>query len=349
MHRVGLGGQLTRHGKSAQTTYVMSATPDGVLRALERFLLEEEKRNGGPAPPIKPEHRKPFLWPRPSLSAQYRVKPQEFTKTVRFEIYGEAFSVLVAETPKGVFGKCEALWAEAKGPTLEQMLVNLACEVEPLFQRQFAISRVLGLSRRYEGAISDLPPERLILLLYCPDRDVAHTAMFEIDAHARSGLYTPALVRILRDESHPHRRSAQWCALDIFEDLVNICRTGEQQAESLDAIKRLMMRAQDDYARTIYKAGDVLGDHVATEEAGEVLLEVLRDGPYPFGRRSAMHGLIHFCEWQPSWKDRVLLELEASTRTDPEPLLREYAKATIQDILEGGPHGPEPLLPAEVS
>ncbi len=300
-------------------------------------------------PAVNPGHRKPFLWPRPSLSVQYRVKPQEFSRTVRFEIYGEAFSVLVAETPKGVFGKCEALWAEAKGPTIEQMLVNLAREVEPLFQRQFAISRVLGLSRRYEGSISDLRPEQLILLLYCPDRDVAHSAMFEIDAHARSGLYTPALIRILQDESHPYRRSAQWCALDIFEDLVNICKTDQQRQEALWAIRDLMMRAQDDYARTIYKAGDVLGDHVATEEAGMVLLEVLRSGAYPFGRRSAIHGLIHFCEWQASWKTRVISELERVARSDPEPLLREYAKATIQDIVEGGPHGPEPVFSSEMS
>jgi hypothetical protein len=327
---------------------VEGLTPEDVLQALERFLTEEEERNGGPLPPVNPPHRQPFLWPPPSLSAQYRIKPQAFSRSVRFEIYGEAFTVRVAETPAGVFGKCEALWAEAKGPTLEQMLVNLAREVEPLFQRQFAISRILGFSRRYEGTLSDLRPDQLILLLYCPDRDVAHSAMFEIDVHARSGLYTPALIRILRDESHPYRRSAQWCALDIFEDLINICQTEEQCREALSAIKDLMMRAEDDYARTIYKAGDVLGDHVATDEAGEVLLEVLRRGPHPVGRRSAIHGLIHFCEWQASWKSRVISELETVTRSDPEPLLREYAKATIQDIIEGGPHGPEPVFAADV-
>ncbi|MCH8275744.1 MAG: hypothetical protein IH851_13255 [Armatimonadetes bacterium] len=326
----------------------MSLTAQDVLHSLDEFLKAEQDRNGGPAPAERPGHRRQFLWPRPSVSAQYNVKPRDFKRTVRFEIHGEAFTVHVAETPFGVFGKCEDLWAEAKAPNENQMLVNLRRELEPLFNRQFAISRTLGMTRRYDGAISDLPPTQLVRLLYCPDRDVAHTAMSSVEAHAGDGLYTPALIRVLQDRSHPLRRIAQWCTLDIFEDLPNVCATAEQAKEAVAAVQGLMTRAADDYARAIYKAGDVLGDHVANEDAAEALLKVLVDGPEPYGRRSAIHGLFHLCEWMPEKKEEAVAALKRASRTDPEPVLRQYAKVMIQDIVQAGPHGPEPVLPDEV-
>lgn len=324
-------------------------TSQEVLSSLESFLKEEEQRNGGKRPAINPGPRKHFIWPHRPLSAQYNVKPKDFKRTVRFEIYGEAFAVEVADTPFGVFGNCKALKAEAKGNNEEQMLINLERELEPLFNRQFAMSRVLGLSRRYEGSISELHPTQIIRLLYCPDRDVAHSAMTEIETHARNGLYTAALTRILKDESHPYRRIAQWCALDIFEDLQNICHSKEEVKEALNAVRSLMMNAEDDYARTVFKAGDVLGDHIANEDAGKILKEVASEGPKPFGRRSAIHGMIHLCEWIPEEKESVIALLERVARTDPIPILRQYAKATIQDILSGEPHGPEPRLPQDVA
>lgn len=327
----------------------MSVTSQEVLFSLESFLREEEQRNGGKRPAIDPGPRKHFIWPHRPLSTQYNVKPGDFTKTIRFEIHGEAFAVEVAETAFGIFGKCNTLKAEAKGNDEEQMLINLERELEPLFERQFAISRVLGLSRRYEGSISELHPTQIIRLLYCPDRDVAHTAMAEIETHARSGIYTLALIRILKDESHPYRRIAQWCALDIFEDLQNICLSKEEVNDALDAIRSLMMNAEDDYARTVFKAGDVLGDHIANEEAGMILKEVASEGARPFGRRSAIHGMIHLCEWLPGEKESVIAVLERVARTDPIPVLRQYAKATIQDILSGEPHGPEPRLPQDAA
>jgi hypothetical protein len=325
------------------------ATQEEILRSLEEFLAEEERRNRGPQPALDPGHRRQFLWPRPSIAAQYNVKPEQYTREVRLELHGEAFPVLVAETPFGVFGKCEPLWAEAKGSDEEAMLANLKKELEPLFERQFAISRTLGLARRYDGAISDLTPPQLIRLLFCADRDVAHQAMYQIEARARTIPYGQALVRIIADRSHPYRRTAQWCALDVFEDLLNIFPDPADQRHAIHAIGEFMMTAEDDYARAVFKAGDVLGDHVATEEAGETLLRVIREGASPFGRRSAVHGLIHLCEWLPQFKPRAFEALQQMSEQDPEPVLRAYAAATIEDIRTGVPHGPEPTLPQEAA
>ena len=320
-----------------------------VLGVLEVFLLQEEELNGGLQPAIRPGHRMQFHWPKHSVSAQYNVKPQDFVRSAQWEQNGEIFQVLIAETTFGVFGKCESLWAEAKGSSVEQMLVNLSREVEPLFSRQLAISRTLRLSKRYEGKIGDLNAEQLVCLLFCSDRDVAHTAMSEIDSHAVSGPYTPSLIRILRDESHPNRRVAQWCVLDIFEDLPNLCNSDEERMDAFAAIRDLMLDAPDDYSRTVYKAGDVLGDHVANEEAAETLLYVLENGKSVYGRRSAIHGFIHLCEWLPEYQCRVLEALSKTAKEDSNSLLREYATATINDIELGGPHGPEPVLPEEAA
>jgi hypothetical protein len=323
------------------------ATAEELLRDLEEFLAREEASRGGPQPALNPGQRRQFTWPRPSVSAQYNVKHADFKRPVRFELHGEAFTVLIVETPFGFFGRCEALWAEAKGPTEAQMLVNLERELEPLFGRQFAISRTLGLPRRFEGSLAELPPSKHVQLLFCEDRDVAHSVMFEIDSHAASRIYAPALIRILDDESHPFRRTAQWCALDVLEDLPNVCRSEDEALRALRAVGDLMKRASDDYARTIYKAGDVLGDHVADDHAADVLLDVLATGSQPFGRRSAIHGLIHLCEWLPERTDECLEALRSASRDDPDRLLRLYAEATVGDIEGGGPHGPEPSLVGE--
>lgn len=324
-------------------------TREQILESLEVFLREEEQRNGGPQPALNPGHRRQFLWPRPSVASQYNVKPEQFRRSIRFEAHGEAFPVLVAETPFGVFGKCEALWAEAKGNDEETMLANLRRELEPLFERQFAVSRTLGLPRRFDGSITDLRPTELIRLLFCPDRDVAHVAMVEIDSHARTIPYGDSLIRIMLESGHPYRRVAQWCALDIFEDLLSLFPDEDGRKSAVEAIRDFMMMAEDDYARAVFKAGDVLGDHVATEDAGDALLVVISEGKQPFGRRSAVHGLIHLCEWLPSFQPRAFDTLERMAREDPEPLLRAYAEATIKDIREGVPHGPEPVLPQEAA
>lgn len=327
----------------------MTESAAKLLAALDDFLERERQRNNGKSPALNPGQRKQFLWPRQSISRQYNVKPTDFTRSFRFETHGEAFDVLLAETPFGIFGKCEDLKAEAKGTTLEQMLANLEREVEPLFSRQFAIARTLGLRRRFEGNISELEPADHLKLLYCEDRDVAHAAMFEIEAHSGSGDFGPALVRILEDDSHPYRRTAQWCTLDILEDLPNVIRDEEWQTKCFAAIRSLLDSAEDDYARTIYKAGDVLGDHVANEHAQELLVDVARNGRSPIGRRSAIHGLFHLCEWRPDSVPEVLDALQAIGRTDPEPTLRAYASSLADCIAHGMPHGPDPVLPQDAA
>lgn len=326
----------------------VNCTPESLLAELDAFLEMERERNGGPVPALNPGHRRQFIWPRQSIAAQYNVKPTEFTRTVRFESHGEAFDIHVAETAFGFFGRCEALKAEAKGASIDGMLSNLTRELDPLFKRQFAISRTLGFSRRFDGHINELPPGAHLRLLFCEDRDVAYTAMLEIDAHAASGLYTPSLMRILEDESHPMRRSAQWCTLDIFEDLENVCRDKDEYRAAIETVRQFMKTASDDYVRAVYKAGDVLGDHVANYDALEVLEDVLLTGEQPYGRRSAIHGMIHLCEWLPEVKNRCFEALEKAAANDPDQSLRDYAKATIQDIARGGPHGPEPALVGEV-
>ncbi|MFN8138813.1 MAG: hypothetical protein U0R49_03330 [Fimbriimonadales bacterium] len=327
----------------------MAETREQIVEELNRFISAEEERNGGPSAAIKPGPRLPFVWPRHSVSAQYNVKFSQFTRTIRLEMHGEAFEVAVADTAFGVFGRCDSLKAEAKGSSESQMLKNLKTELEPYFERQFAISRVLNRSRRFEKSLQELPATDLIKLLYCPDRDVASCAMTVIDSTVRSGIYAPALMRVLRDESHPNRRIAQWCALDILEDLHNVCLTDEERLEMLASIEYFMMNSPDDYARAVYKAGDVLGDHVATDDAKRVLLNVLSMGPNAVGRRSAIHGLIHLCEWIPSAVEEAKAALARAAQSDPEPLLREYASATIEDIESGEPHGPEPSLPSEAA
>ncbi len=331
-----------------QTRHVHSSS-DEILEALKRFLEEESKLNGGPQPAVRHGQRMQFHWPKHSVSAQYNVKSTEFTEQIPWEHRGEIFQVVYADTSFGVFGKCEQLWAEAKGKTLDQMLVNLEREVEPLFERQLSISRTLRLNKRYEGKISDLEPEQLVRLLFCSDRDVAYTAMLEIEAHAKSGPYTPSLIYVLEDETHPNRRVAQWCALDIFEDLLNICKNEAEKSAAFAAFKKLLMNATDDYVRAVYKAGDVLGDHVANEDALEILVDVVLNGESPYGRRSAIHGFIHLCEWRPELQEQVINALKKVEDGDKEVCLREYASATIDDILRGGPHGPEPILPQEAA
>src|SRR5262249_30763102 len=157
----------------------------------------------------------------------------------------------------------------------ELMLSQLAKAAEPLFQRQICINECRGLEGRFKGHIRDLNPSDLIKLLYCTDRDVANDAHTEIDTHASQRIFTPALVAILNDRRHPYRRSAQWCVLDLFEDLPSFCRHEDEEEAAIQAMRDLIWDAEDDYARTIYKAGVVLGGHLPHKHGGPILLECL--------------------------------------------------------------------------
>jgi hypothetical protein len=227
------------------------------------------------------------------------------------------------------------------------MLVALRESSEPLFQRQLAINRTLERSGRFTGHIRDLAPVDLLKLLYCEDRDVADEAHTIIDTHASDHIFLPPLVQILRDRRHPNRRSAQWCVLDLFEDLPRYCESPEDERAAVDAMRDLIWDAEDDFARTIYKAGVVLGGHIPYVHGGPVLLECLR-APSPIGRRAAIHGLFHVVEWVPNMKARVVQALRDAAKADVEPLLRAYAEGMANDIeADETEHLPEPIFEYE--
>lgn len=295
---------------------------------------------------VNPGHRLPFHWPPPSVSSSYHVLSSDWTGKATFEAYGEAFDVAVATTAHGVFGRCQTLWHEAKGETLDEMLQKLRDAAEPLLKRQIRINEILGRPGRFVGNLRDLPFEDLLKLLYCSDRDVANAARIEIDTHASAGVFAPALVEILRDNRHPCRRSAQWCVLDLFEDLGSFCHTEEERSQAIEAMRELIWNAEDDYCRTTFKAGVVLGGHLPAKIGGPLLIECL-DAPSKIGRRSAIHGLFHVVEWDPDQRATVVQALRAHAPKENEPLLREFAEHMADDVEAGTDHITEPLFPGE--
>ena len=294
---------------------------------VDRFVGQ----NGGSEVAVKPSNRLKFHWPPHPVSYSYHVLASDWTGRSTLTAYGEEFEVEVARTPNGVFGRVAKLWHEDRGLNEEEMLANLRRSLEPLFQRQLAVNRALGNPGRFTGHIRELPPLQLVELLYCEDRDVANEARTEIETRASTGYFLPVLLAVLEDRRHPYRRSAQWCVLDLFEDLPCFCRSDEEAAAATAAIKGLIWDAEDDYARTIYKAGVVLGGHVPYLHGGPALLECLH-APSKIGRRSAIHGLFHVVEWMPDARAKVLEALTEVAREDPEPALRDYARLMVKDL-----------------
>lgn len=314
---------------------------------LRQFIDDALAAAGGDPTPLRPSHRVPFHWPPHPVSFDYHVLPSDWTGKAQFEAHGETFDVQVARTSAGVFGKCERLWNEAKGDTVEDMLANLKEGCEPYFQRQFAIGNTIGINRRYDGLLQDLPPLALVKLLYCSDRDVAHEAHTIIETRASSGLFSEALIEVLNDRKHPNRRTAQWCVLDLCEDLPAFFPKSSDQGRAISAIKSLMWEAEDDHARTIYKAGVVLGGQICTDPAADALVSTI-GAPSRIGRRSAIHAVFHLAEWMPSRKGQILTKLRNAAAQDPEPLLRDFASSMVRDIEAGAnEHATEPVFPDE--
>jgi hypothetical protein len=317
-----------------------------VLSELRAFIDAEVARCGS-TEAINPGHRVKFHWPPHPESYSFHVLASDWSSSIVAKMHGEEFELSIARTRHGVFGRSDSLWLEAHGETDEKMLRRLQQRAEPLFQRQFAIARCLGMEGRFKGHVRDLPPASLVKLLYCSDRDVANDARIEIETHASSHLFTPALIQILQDKRHPNRRSAQWCVLDLFEDLPSFVASAQEEEEALVAIKELIWSAPDDYARTIYKAGVVLGGHLPHITGGKMLLSCL-DAPSRIGRRSAIHGLFHTVEWVPDLKETVVRELRRVAEIDPEPLLRAFARDMARDIEDADTdHIQEPVFPDE--
>ena len=284
--------------------------PFDALQALKglREYITLAAQSYGTTEAIKPPHRIKFHWPPHPVSYEYHVLQSDWTGHASFVSYGEMFNVEVAKTNFGVFGRCNELWNEAKADSEEEMLKILAESSEPLFRRQFAISKVIGQPNRFKGEIHELGPLNLLKLFYCEDRDVANSAHEIVEVSRQRHLFFPSLCHILRDRTHPWRRSAQWCVLDLFEDLPSFIKSDADEIEAVEAMKTILMEAEDDYARTVYKAGVVLGGHLPHRLGGKALLECL-EAPSLIGRRSAIHGLFHVCEWVPALTDEVVHRL----------------------------------------
>lgn len=304
-------------------------TAEALVQELESAIEAASGAMGSAA--VKPGHRVAFHWPPHPVSGAYHVMPSDWTGRTEVEMGGEIYEVLVATTPDGVFGRCDALWLDVRGESMPSMVEALKAAAEPLFVRQRTIARCLGREGRYAGTIRDLDYGDLLKLLYCPDRDVANDARIEIETHASAGIFAPALIAVLNDRRHPHRRSAQWCVLDLFEDLDSFCHTQDEKDAAVAAMHELIWSAEDDYARTTFKAGVVLGGHLPGEVGGPILLGCLQS-PSKIGRRSAIHGLFHVVEWQPEFRARAVEGLRAAAEFDPEPQLRQYATEMANDI-----------------
>lgn len=211
------------------------------------------------------------------------------------------------------------------------MIEGIRLAAAPLFARQRAVAKCLGSEGRFEGHIGDLDSADLLKLLYCDDRDVASDAQTQLETRPGKPNLLEALIEIIRDERQPNRRSAQWCVLDLFEDMPAFCLDEADELRAIAAIKDLIWSAGDDYARTIYKAGVCLGGHLPDLHGGPVLIECLK-APSKYGRRAAIHGLFHVVEWHPELRSEVVDALRESSNTDPDPLLREYASLMARDV-----------------
>lgn len=326
-----------------------TASPSLILsEGLRAFIASDALRHGGPGL-IDPGRREKLVWPPHSVSHEYALGAADFHQEAVVAGYGETFKVLVAETPYGFFGRCETLWNDAKGESMEEMLVALREGMEPMLKRRHAISQTLGLKWLIHQPLKYLGPLDLLKLLYCSDRDVAMESRTIIEIQASSGLFFPSLLDILSDKEHPLRRSPQWCVLDMFEDLNAFAKSEEESAEAVGRIKDLMWAAEDDYCRTIYKAGVVLGGHICTDPAADALMDLLQS-PSRIARRSASHAVFHLVEWRPELRGRVVEGLKAMAQTDPEDLLRLFAASMASDIeAESHDHVAEPVFPDEAA
>jgi hypothetical protein len=277
------------------------------------------------------------------------VSSADFTDSAFVEAYGENFEVQIAETSDGVFGRCRGLWNEARATTRQGMIVALRQGMEPMLQRLWAIGEAVEAPGLFHHPLKHLPPVDLLKLLFCRDRDAAMEARTIIESRASEHDWLPPLLLILNDERHPLRRSAQWCVLDMFEDLPAFARTPEASDQAVEAIRSLMWEAADDYCRTIYKAGVVLGGHICTDAAASALMALV-EAPSRVARRSAMHAVFHLAEWRPEFTDQIVAALERASAHDSEPLLSAFSKQMASDIAgKSSDHVPEPVFPEEAA
>lgn len=322
------------------------ALSNEILDELKAFVQRDVMRLGSTEAVLQ-EGKPKFHWPPHPVSYDFHISPNRFSERATLDVDGETFPVKVATTEHGVFGRCEDLWIEAKGETLAKMLVEMKKSLQPLFDRQKAMAIALGREGRFTGHMRDLRPHDLVKLLYVEDRGLAAEAHTEIETHSTPRIFTPALVWILGDTQHPHRRSAQWCVLDSFEDLPRFVESDAQEKEAIKAIYQLIWSADDDYCRTAFKAGVVLGGHLPGGEGGRLLITAL-GSPSRIARRSAIHGLFHVVEWNPNLRSEVVKALRDAAAKETDPDLRTFSETMSKDIeSDSMDHHPEPVFAGE--
>ena len=87
-------------------------TPETLAAELEDALIASVVRLGGNTQAKRPSHRKAFHWPPHPISYSFHVLASDWSGQDSFTAHGETFSVRVAKTPNGVFGRCDAIWHE---------------------------------------------------------------------------------------------------------------------------------------------------------------------------------------------------------------------------------------------
>ncbi len=326
----------------------MEATAQEILAGVTE-AIRRANPSGLPQPAVDPGHRHTFYWPPHAISRDYHVTSDQWKESSDHQFRGENYEIHWAENEHGIFGRIIDLWNEAKGNSKSEVLIELEIGAAPWLDRMDCISSALGLSTRFHGRIRDLTSPQLAALLFATDRDVAFSALTEIEKRASQLHFADAFIAILRDHSHPYRRTAQWCVLDMLEDHRAFCKSDSETQSVVDAILALMMTAPDDYARTIYKAGVVLGGHFCNEPAAEALITCI-NAPSKIGRRSAMHAVFHLVEWLPHHRMEVINTLTAAADKESDRLLKEFALSQANDIRNGASeHKEEPVFPEEVS
>lgn len=299
--------------------------------------------------PIDPGGRVKFNWPPPSACYGFHLASQDWSKSILIQIDGLSLTLEVAETQRGVFGRSHEIWLDAMGKTVDQMISEFKRRAKPLFCRSVAISQVLEQPPVYHWNFHELDPLSLLKLLFCSDRDVANNSRVEIESRNPKIDFTPALTAILNYRAHPYLRTAQWCALDIFEDLPSFCKDEHETQDAIQAIRNLLWDAKDDYARVVYKAGVVLGGHLPSQIGGPVLLECL-NSPSRIGRRSAIHALFHVVEWAPETQTEVVESLRKHSEIETDPELRRFSILMADDIAGNQTDSvPEPIFPEDYS
>lgn len=325
----------------------MSRSSAQSTEALQLWTELDAYLEAHPGELVRPGHRIKFVWPPPPISYEFRIAPGRFTQKEIFKNQGEKFAAKIADTEFGIFGRCEELWLEARGETVEDVLDQLSESANPLLCRQRAIAKTLEMDKRYTGRIKDLPPIQLLKLLFCEDRDVAHTAHTDIELQAGQHGYGLSLVNILKDRRHAMQRTAQWNVLDLLEDVSAFFTSDDEMHQVVDAIVELMWDAPDDYIRCIFKAGVVLGGHMSSKYSLPALTKCL-EAPSAFGRRSAVHGLFHVVEWDATTRSTVIATLAEYAEQEPEKALKEFAVGIAEDLKHGViDHLPEPIFSGE--